>query len=171
MRIELEKLEGSGGSFSHVYQVSELPFEEAELRMTEPATVQGTVHRHNGEAELRGKLHAKVSIPCARCLKPVELPIDVKFSERFVPAVSWRDEEAHELREEDLNLAVFDGEAIELDDVVREEILLAIPGQVLCREDCQGLCPVCGVDRNESSCECENMAVDSRWEKLKDLRF
>jgi uncharacterized protein len=171
MRIELEKLEGSRGTFAHVYQVSEIPFDETELRMIAPAEVRGRVRRANDEAELRGELRAKVSVPCARCLKPVELPIEVKFAERFVPAVEWRDEEAHELQEDELNLAVFDGEAIELDDVVREEIVLAIPGQVLCREDCKGLCPVCGIARNESPCNCETTAVDIRWEKLKDLRF
>lgn len=171
MRIELEKLAGSAASFSQVYQVSDLPFDETELRMIAPAEVKATVRRTDGEAELRGELHAKVTVPCARCLQPVELPLDVKFAERFVRAVGWRNEEGHELAEEDLNLAVFDGEAIELDDVVREEMLLAIPAHVLCREDCRGLCPDCGVDRNQSNCECESAAVDSRWEKLKDLRF
>ncbi len=171
MRIELEKLEGSRGTFSHVYQVSELPFDDADLRMIAPAEVRGSVRRAKDEAELSGDLHAKVSVPCARCLKRVELPIDVKFAERFVPAVEWRNDEGHELSEDELNLAVFDGDSIELDDVVREEILLAIPGQVLCREDCQGLCPACGIDRNESTCNCEATAVDARWEKLKDLQF
>lgn len=171
MRIELEKLAGSAGSFSRVYQVSDLPFDESELRLVEPAAVKGTVRRGNNEAVLRGELRSKVTIPCARCLQPVELPIDIEFTERFVPAVGWRDDEGHELSEAELNLAVFDGEAIELDDVVREEILLAIPAHVLCRETCKGLCPTCGVDRNASTCECESRGVDSRWEKLKDLRF
>ena len=85
--------------------------------------------------------------------------------------MSWRSEEQHELSEEDLNLAVFNGEAIELDDLVREEILLALPAQVLCRESCRGLCPVCGVDRNLSTCDCEARQIDSRWEALKDLQF
>ena len=53
-------------------------------------------------------------------------------------------EEQHELQAEDLNLAVFDGEAIELDDLVREEILLAVPGHVLCSEECKGCVPICG---------------------------
>jgi len=104
-------------------------------------------------------------------LKPVELPIDVRFAERFVPAVAWGDEEQHELQPEDLNLAVFDGEGIELDDLVKEEVLLALPGHVLCRPDCRGLCPVCGIDKNEKNCECDTKLIDSRWEKLKDLRL
>src|SRR6202022_3877091 len=107
------------------------------------------------EVELRGELHTRLKAACDRCLKPVMLPIHTEFAERFVPAVSWRAEQQHELQEEDLNLAVFDGEAIELDDLVREEILLAVPAHVLCREDCKGLCPVCGIDRNQGGCQCE----------------
>jgi len=170
MRIEIEKLEESGGRFAQTYR--ELPFDEAELQLLEPVEVEGRVRRkQDREIELNGRLRTRVSVPCARCLKPVALPIEERFTERFVPAVAWRDEEQHELDQEDLNLAVFDGEGIELDDLVKEEILLAVPHQILCRTDCQGLCPVCGLDRNESTCECETKAVDSRWEKLKDLRL
>jgi len=168
MRIELEKLEAGGGRFTEVYR--ELPFDEAELELVEPVEVEGRVRRKPaGEVELNGSLRSKVAVPCARCLKAVELPIEVVFSERFVPAVAWRDQEQHELNQEDLNLAAFDGQGIELDDLVKEEVLLALPAQVLCRPDCQGLCPVCGADRNETSCECETKVIDSRWEKLKDF--
>lgn len=168
MRIELDRLNELGGRFSHVYGVEELRLDD-DVQLTQPTEVRGEIHRHRDEVELRGELKAKVEASCGRCLKPVLLPVNSQFAERFVPAVSWRAEQQHELREEDLNLAVFDGEAIELDDLVREEILLAMPGQILCREDCKGLCPVCGIDRNASSCECEAREVDSRWQGLKEL--
>ena len=171
MRIELDRLEEMGGKFSEAYDVDSLPLDEEDVRLTEPAEVRGRIKRSGEEVELRGELHAKVESLCSRCLKPVELPIHAKFAERLVPAVSWRAEEQHELQEEDLNLAVFDGEAIELNDLVREEILLAMPGQILCREDCQGLCPTCGIDRNAGSCQCADSDGDSRWEQLKNLRF
>ena len=171
MRIELDRLEGFGGKFSEAYDADSLPLDEEDVRLTESAEVRGRVRRSGQEVELRGELDAKVESLCSRCLKPVELPIHAEFTERFVPAVSWRAEEQHELQEEDLNLAVFDGEAIELNDLVREEILLAMPAQVLCREDCQGLCPTCGIDMNAGSCRCAGADGDSRWEKLKDLRF
>lgn len=167
MRIELETLEATG-KFSQVYAPGQLLFEEIEL--VEPVAVSGRARRKNGDVELRGELHTKVSTRCGRCLKPVELQFDVKFAERFVPAVSWRHEEQHELQEEELNISVFDGEGIELDELVKEEILLAMPGHVLCSEDCKGLCPSCGVDRNSETCDCEAKLIDSRWEKLKDLR-
>ena len=171
MRIELEKLEESGGRFSRTYEIDQLAFDELELRLIEPVKVEARIRRKTEEVELRGKLRTKIAILCGRCLKSVELPIDVEFAERFTPAVSWKHEEQHELSEDDLNLAAFDGEAIELDDLVREEIILALPGHVLCDETCKGLCPTCGADLNAGSCDCAAKQIDSRWEKLKDLRF
>jgi uncharacterized protein len=170
MRIEVDRLEELGGKFAQAYEADSLPLDEEDVRLTEPAEVRGRIRRNGQEVELRGELHAKVEAVCGRCLQPVELPIHAEFAERFVPAVSWRAEEQHELQEEDLNLAVFDGEAIELNDLVREEILLAMPGQVLCREDCKGLCPTCRIDRNTGSCQCEDAYGDSRWQKLKGLQ-
>ena len=171
MRIELDKLEEQGGKFAQVYEANELPLEDPEVRLVEPAEVRGRIRRAGKEVELQGKLHTKLETVCGRCLQPVELPITTEFNERFVRAVSWAAEEQHELQAEDLNLAVFDGEAIELDDLVREELLLALPVTVLCREDCKGLCPVCGLDRNLSNCQCEIDEVDSRWQKLKELQM
>jgi uncharacterized protein len=171
MRIEFENLEASGGRFERLYEPEEIAFPDTELQLLDPVEVRGKVARRNDEAEVRGELHTKVAIPCGRCLKPVELPVDVKFAERFVPAVSWRDEEQHELQQEDLNLSLLVGEGIELDDLVKEEILLAIPGHVLCHEQCKGLCPTCGIDMNVAGCNCETETVDSRWAGLKDLRF
>jgi len=171
MRIELENLERGGGSFAQTYQPDELTFDEHELRLVEPVSVAGRIRRRGGEVELRGKLTTKVAVACGRCLKSVELPVEVEFAERFAPSVAWKDEEQHELQQEDLDLAVFDGEGIELDDLVREEIILAMPGHTLCQEQCQGLCPDCGTDLNVSSCDCQTKQIDSRWEGLKDLQF
>ena len=171
MRIELDKLESQGGKFAQVYEVNELPLDDTGVRLVEPVEVRCRVRRDGQAVELQGRLATKLAGECGRCLQPVELSIATEFSERFVRAVSWAAEEQHELQAEDLNIAVFDGQAIELDDLVREEILLAVPVNVLCREDCRGLCPICGTDRNLSNCQCESNEVDSRWQKLKELQM
>jgi len=170
MRLELDK-PGKDASFAHRYAPDELRLDEPDLRLVEPARVEGHIRRKGEEVQVSGTLATTVETPCARCLKPVLIPIKAEFFERFVTAVSWRGEEQHELASEDLNLSVFDGETIELDDLVREEIELATPGRVFCREDCKGLCPVCGVDWNLKMCECGTREIDSRWEKLKEMRF
>jgi uncharacterized protein len=171
MRIELDKLESHGGKFAHVYELNELPLNDPEVKLVEPGNVSGRIRRAGTEVELQGVLSARLETVCGRCLRQVQLPISTEFTERFVQAVSWGAEEQHELSPEDLNVAVFDGEAIDLDDLVREELLLALPANVLCREDCRGLCPVCGADRNLSECQCGDKEIDSRWEKLKELQM
>ena len=155
MRIELDGLEEQGGKFSRVYEVDDLPLDEEEVRLVEPAEIQGHARRVGTEVELRGRVTARLEVTCGRCLNPVEVPISTGFTERFVRAVSWAADEQHELQEEDLNVSVFDGAGIELDDLAREEILLAVPANVLCRDDCRGLCPTCGNDRNQGDCQCE----------------
>lgn len=168
MRIELENAEEPGGRFSETYEDGELAFDESELRLIEPVQVKGQIRRKSGQLEINGELQTRVALPCGRCLKDVEIPIKVEFAERFAGSVSWRNEEHHELSQEDLDLGLVD-EAVDVNDLVKEEILLALPGHVLCNEDCKGLCPHCGADRNLADCGCEGRQVDARWEKLKDL--
>src|SRR5215813_10058480 len=170
MRIELKSGEDSGHRFSETYEAGQLDFDESELRLIEPVKVKGQIRRKSGEVEMQGELHTKVAVPCSRCLKEVQLAIELNFDERFAGAVSWRHEEHHELSQDDLNLGLVD-EVIELDDLVKEEILLALPGHVLCDENCKGICPSCGQDLNAGDCNCTSEQVDSRWEKLKDLRL
>lgn len=171
MRIEIDKLQELDGKLSEVYETDELPLGETDVRLSAPAKVQGRIRREGNEVQLRGRLDAEIEVACGRCLNAVSLPIHSLFAERFVPAVKWRDEEQHELEPEDLNLAVFNGESIDLDEIVREQILLAVPAHVLCREDCQGLCPVCGANGNLQTCQCEEKETDSRWQKLKELQM
>lgn len=171
MRIELDSAGESGRDFSKIYEPGQLDFDESELRLVEAVEVQGRIRRKSAEVELNGQLRTRIVVPCARCLTEVEMPVAVDFTERFVTAVSWRHEEQHELSPEDLNLGVVEGEAFELDDLVKEEILLAMPSQVLCDQDCQGICPDCGANRNAGDCACKSEQVDSRWEQLKNLRL
>jgi len=171
MKIELDRLQELGGRFSHIYQPQELSLDDEDAALAEPADVRGRIKRSGEAVDLRGVLRATIEVACGRCLKPVRIPVNAEFEERLIPAVSWSGEPQHELTEDDLNLSVFDGEAIDLDQLVREEILLAVPGHVLCREDCQGLCPGCGIDRNLATCQCETEEIDSQWQKLKDFRL
>jgi uncharacterized protein len=73
------------------------------------------------------------------------------------------------LSEEELDLAVFDGEAIDVDALVTEELLLAAPDHLVCSEACKGMCAVCGVNRNVADCTCEIAETDPRWAGLKEL--
>jgi uncharacterized protein len=74
------------------------------------------------------------------------------------------------VRNDDLDVSIYDGEKIDLTDLVREQILLDLPTQILCQEDCKGLCQKCGANLNEVNCNCEENEIDPRWSALKNLK-
>jgi len=172
MRLELDKLEEKGGEFTHAYGPEELKLEEENLRLTEAPEVSGRVTRDGHKVRLRGRIKARAEIDCDRCLAAIDAAVDTEFDVTYVPASEYAaEEETAELQEEDLSLSVFEGEAIDVDDLVREQVLLALPTRALCREDCAGLCPVCGINKNTNACHCESKEIDPRWQALKDLRI
>ena len=171
MRIELDKLERLGGSFAHDYSPEELSLEDENAVLRQPPKVCGRIDRSGAEVDLRGEISAEVGVECDRCLKPIAVEVETSFDVRYLPASEYRRGENHELKADDLSLALFDGEAIDIDQLVREQILLALPLRRLCRSDCRGLCPICGIDRNASTCQCAIREPDPRWSALKDMRF
>jgi len=79
-------------------------------------------------------------------------------------------EEGPEVRSEDLDVFPYDGEKIDLEPLLREQFVLAIPFAPLCSEECKGLCPQCGIDRNSGTCNCEK-PIDPRLAALKGLKL
>jgi uncharacterized protein len=171
VRIELDKLEGRSTKLEHTYEPDELVLDDEHARLVEPLRVTARVRRSGHEVRLSGQIDARAEVDCDRCLKKVVVPVETTFDVTYVPAADYLESEAAELQEEDLSLSVYEGEAIDMDELVREQVLLAMPARSLCSEDCKGLCPVCGINRNETPCECEGQATDPRWQALKDLRF
>lgn len=170
MRIELERLQETGERFAHRYEPEELLLDEEHARLTEPPEVSGRVQTSGREVRLRGRITARAEVDCDRCLKSVALPVETEFDVTYVPEEEYRESEAAELQAEDMGMSVFDGETIDVDELVREQLLLALPTRALCTEECKGLCPVCGADRNADPCDCETKEVDPRWAGLKAMR-
>lgn len=169
MRIELEKLEAASNRFRHVYEPEEIILDEEHARLIQQPEIEGSASRKGNEARLRGTIRASAEVDCDRCLKAVTIPVKIDFDVTYVPLEDYRSSgAAAELQEDDLSLAVFDGEAIDVDELVREQLLLALPARALCREECKGLCPNCGADRNtDAVCACEQKDIDPRWAGLK----
>lgn len=171
MRIELDKLDGKPARFAHKYEPEELILDDEHARLVEPPEVKGRINRSGHEVRLQGEIAASAEVECDRCLKQKTVPIETVFDVTYVPAADYVEGEVAELHEEDLAVSVYRDEVIDIDELVREQVLLAIPSRALCSEDCRGLCPVCGANRNETACECEAKETDPRWEALRDFRF
>ncbi len=170
MRIELENLEGGKGDFAHVYNPEELNPVDERVKLTAPATVNGKVRLAGNEVFVNGHVDTRAQVECDRCLKPIELPVSADFELEYITGSEYESTAVAELTEAEMSVAVFDGEAIDVDEIVKEQILLAVPTRMLCREDCKGICPECGVDRNTGECNCETKEIDPRWAALKNLK-
>jgi len=170
MRIEVASLAESGKDLDHQYQPGELSLEDDRIHLLDPPPrVQGRIGRDGRRVKVAGKISGNLQLECDRCLKPLESAVKTKFSRDHVTTADYEAQHAVELSEDDLNLSVFDGAVIDVDSLVREELLLATPDHVVCQLDCKGICPTCGADRNVTTCDCKNTEVDPRWAGLKEL--
>lgn len=120
---------------------------------------------------VRGKLSGAAAVRCSRCASDTSTKVDASFQLVFVPAASAPAPGAEELGPDDLDVATYEGDELDLSESVREELLLALPYAPLCREDCKGLCPRCGADRNEGDCNCATGPADDRWAALRNLKL
>jgi uncharacterized protein len=168
MRIELAGLERGKGGFAYAYAPGELVLEDDRVRLLVAPTVSANI-RKDRRVKVSGRVAARLQLECDRCLKLVELAVDSRFTLEYVTAEDYQAQQVDELTEADLDLSIFDGEVIDIDELVTEELLLAVPDHVLCNDNCKGICPVCGVDRNSVDCECQTAEVDPRWAGLKEL--
>lgn len=172
MLIETENLTANGKPFNYTFRASEfsLDTEEEGLRLLEDVKVNGRVARERVRVRIKGDLETRVAKPCDRCLTPQEMSVTVSFDELFVPLEIDLTRTSPVLEAEDLVTSVMDGTTINLDEVVREQILLATQSRTLCRDDCRGLCLNCGANLNDRQCSCVAEEVDPRWAALGALR-
>ena len=132
-------------SFEAAELFSEQVYGERTISFAQPVTVSGT-YVYDGKAfTVSGKAHASIHTECARCTKLFAERIAFSFSERFVKG----EDEAS-----DDETYPYSGDELLLDKAVLDNLFLEIPIASICREDCKGLCPVCGVDRNTTTCDC-----------------
>lgn len=124
----------------------------------------------------QGTFKGYLNVACSRCVGLVRLEIDDPVRVTFMPAHELPSEDdaegddGAEVSEADLDLFSYEGEYVDLEPLFREEFVLAVPYAPLCREDCQGLCPQCGIDRNSGTCTCEK-PIDPRLAALKGLKL
>ena len=123
---------------------------------------------------VRGRLSARVELQCGRCLEDFAFAMDQELDLFYLPHRADEEDEEEdevELADRDMVVAYYQGDRLDLGDVVREQCFLSLPLKPLCREDCRGRCPSCGRNRNLESCACPapEEAVDPRLAVLKKL--
>jgi uncharacterized protein len=132
---------------------------------------------------LEGRFTAEVIVPCARCATDVRLTLPTSFTLNLVPGALGTEARVEEEGDDDetaerggsfqlvdAEQELFDGKRIDLDPILREQLLLALPMNAVCREDCKGLCGMCGENLNERACGCDPRSPDPRLAALKHIK-
>lgn len=163
MRLDVTALPEETGSRMEVpLSVTLAPEDEEEGTVAFPEPFVGTAEaiRTDRGILVRVKAQGEALMECARCLAPVRVPVRVEFAEEFRPGEPL--DQPGELAQggEGEAYVPFAGDAIDLDEVLRQHVLLELPMKPLCREACAGLCPRCGKDLNEGPCACPPDGVD-----------
>ena len=157
MYIELESVfnnEGESKQFDYNFVIDD------DENIASPVSVQGSVFNKSGIVTLSAKAEYDISTVCALCTAPVRAHCAVPVEHILLNFIGNEDDYDKYIVVDDMRL--------ELDELVREDVFLAMPSRFLCREDCKGLCSVCGADLNIGSCGC-NKPADTRWDSLKEL--
>ena len=160
--------------------------DQAGYRGREPLHVDAQLRRLDRRVLVEAHARAAVTAPCGRCLRAVEVEVPLDFQLSFVPSAASEskggrgdDEEADDrphasnagsFGAEDVNEETYSGKVIDLDPVVREQLLLALPSYPVCQEGCKGLCSVCGANLNERDCGCDRHVPDPRWAGLEKFK-
>lgn len=131
-----------------------------------PIEVELKVHQQGEDLLVQGELRTVLSLVCDRCLGNSSPSIEGKFSVWLVAGVL---PESNDGEEERILFPAHQKE-VDISDMISRTIYLEFPQKTLCRDDCQGLCPICGIDLNQQTCECKSEEMDERWSALLPIK-
>ena len=138
-------------------------------RIVSDVAIDGKLTKAAAATTLAGRLSGEVEMLCDRCLEPQRRPFDIELDLEFIPKDLFGSAPNLELQPDELKLDAIPEDRLDLAEIAREQILLDIPQQFFCEEDCQGLCQKCGTNLNLGDCDCADTGIDPRWAALKNL--
>ena len=160
-----ELLSGSGNEISYPANIDMTSLDDGVNKYPvirkEPFVIQA-YNTGKDKVQIQCEGSVTLSIPCDRCLEPVEINIDFNVDD----VIEFNKTESDEEQEEK---DYIDGYNLDVDRLIFGELLVSIPGKILCREDCKGLCPVCGTNLNVAECGCDRDVLDPRMSVFKDI--
>jgi len=127
-------------------------------------------HEAAEEIRVRGEFSVPLQFTCDRCAEPFRTEIIDRFDLIYEPEPEAVAGQEIAIKHSESEIGYYKWPGFELNDILEEQVLLAVPMQRLCRADCKGICPVCGQNRNEQDCSCQSSPADERWAALKNFQ-
>lgn len=172
MYLSVKEMELRKVRFDVTLQAGRLNFTGEGLEQATPLRATGTAEllpHTEGEVRIRGHYSVEMAAECDRCLGRARFPLEADLDLYYQPMSTIARDEEVGIGEEEAELGFYEGEGLELEDILREQVLLSLPMQKVCSDLCKGICPGCGKNRNEAECSCRAESVDDRWGALRDL--
>ncbi len=169
MLLDLTQMRGERDRLQRTYAASAFQTADEEYDVVQPVTLSLDIRKKNREVTLMGTVSTVLELKCSRCVEPYSLPIDASFDLFYLPHSENRGEGEIEIEDDDLETAFYKDDVIDLGQLMKEQFYMALPMKPLCQEGCRGLCPHCGANLNQSSCDCVSTWTDPRLDTLRSL--
>ena len=170
MQLDLTRYRQPLGHVSRTFTPADVAQDGDAYEIVAPVSLEFEVHKDKDRFRLVGSAVTELELPCCRCLEPFRFPVNVPFDLRYHPASEMTQGEEREVEEDDLETSYYRDDQIDLNELLREQFYLALPMKPLCGDDCKGLCPQCGTNRNAGPCDCGTGWEDPRLAPLKPLK-
>ena len=169
--IEISSIPGEGLEVHEELKPAEVHLEGDEsFALLEGGRLDCRLDRGDDQSvHVRGRLKARLELQCGRCLEPFPFALDQELDLFYLPHRADEEDESEdevELADRDMVVAYYQGDRLDLGEMIREQLFLALPMKRLCREQCAGLCPTCGGNRNARPCSCPPVETGSRLADL-----
>jgi uncharacterized protein len=180
MLLNIKEMEVRKLPFAEAWEPDGFDFSDSGVAQKGPLVAEGLAELlpdTGGEVRVHGLIRAELETECDRCLGRASFHIDVPFDLFYRPLKPAAHVEEVAIDEGEAEMGFYELPGLQLEDIVREQVLLQLPMQRVCSDACKGICPVCGANRNETSCSCqpqsgeERQMGDPRWIALKDLHI
>jgi uncharacterized protein len=174
MFLTVKEMEQRKVRFDETFAPGLIDFSGEDVEQGTPLHAVGVAEvlaHSDGEVQITGQCSVEMTAECDRCLGRARFPLETGFNLFYRPASQIAHEEEVEIDEGEAEIGFYQGGGIELEDVLREQVLLALPMQRVCSESCKGICPVCGGNRNEVACDCRVEGADHRLSALRNLEI
>lgn len=158
---EVIKNENGRLTVCEAFDIPGVSFMGEDFDFSGPFKAEGVILNNSKSLQLDMTVSGRARVHCARCNAPID--VDIVF-----PVKETLARETDQAPEDD-EVILYQGTEIELDDVIISNFLMSVPVKYLCKSDCKGLCPECGINLNEHTCDCGKDTIDPRWEKLAEI--
>jgi uncharacterized protein len=182
MLLSIKEMEVRKLPFAETWEPNGFDFSDPAVTQKGPLVAEGVAEllpHTGGEVRVYGRIRTELETECDRCLGRASFHIDAPIDLYYRPLDTTAGEDEVAIDEGEAEMGFYELPGLELDDIVREQVLLQLPMQRVCSEACKGICPVCGANRNETNCSCQSPSGDDRqpepgderWMALKDLHI